>query len=382
MTESPPQKCLACGEALANPGLLGLCPRCLLRQVNNPVADDLDELRDLRFGSYEIIEEIPGGGMSRVFKAKQKPINRIVALKFVSGGVLASRVARERFRHEAEIAASLRHPNIVPIYEVGEWEGQPFFSMQFIDGPRLDEAQRIKPFTPKDASWLMVKVAQTVHFAHQRGILHRDLKPGNILLDSQGEPCLTDFGLAKALDVDATITQTTALLGTPSYMSPEQARGENKQLTVASDVYGLGAVLYELLTGQPPFRGESAVDTLRQVIEEDPKRPSALNPKVDRDLETICLKCLEKQPEKRYPGAEALSDDLRRWARRETIVARPAGAWERTVKWARRRPARAAMLGMLFVAAVWIAVGTIVFTYRLTEKSKDSNQRLVQLYLN
>jgi WD40 repeat protein/predicted Ser/Thr protein kinase len=377
------QNCPGCGKPVANAGLLGLCAQCLLRQMAaEREPDGSGEISHLHFGSYEVIEEIFGGGMGRVFKAKQKPINRLVALKFVSGGVLASRVSRERFRHEVEIAASLRHPNIVPIFEVGEWEGQPFFSMEFIEGPRLDQAHQRKPLTQREAALLMIQIAETVHFAHQRGILHRDIKPANILLDSQGEPRLTDFGLAKASESDATLTQTTALLGTPSYMSPEQARGENRQLTVASDVYALGAVLYELLAGCPPFRGNSSIETLHKVLQEEPKRPSLLNESVDRDLETICLKSLEKEPEKRYASAQSFADDLRRWIRGEPIAARPAGSIEKCVKWARRRPARAAMLAMLGLALIVIVAGTAVFTWRLNAKSRESNQRLIQFYLN
>ncbi|MBL8103853.1 MAG: serine/threonine protein kinase, partial [Anaerolineales bacterium] len=282
--------------------------------------------------------------------ARQRRLNRWVAVKVVSGGALALPDFVKRFRTEAETAAQLDHPNIVPIYEVGEAGGQPFFSMKLLQGGTLVDRVRGAALDPAEAARVMVKVARAVHFAHQRGILHRDIKPNNVLLDTAGEPFLTDFGLAKLIERDSTLTHTIAVLGTPSYMSPEQARGEARMLTTAADVYGLGAVLYELLAGQPPFAGGTSLDTVRMVLEKEPKRPSSLNPRVDRDLETICLKCLEKDPKRRYGSAEGLAEDLERWLHHEPIRARRATVLERIEKWVRRRPAVAALAALALTA--------------------------------
>jgi hypothetical protein len=249
----------------------------------------------------------------------------------------------------------------VPIYEVGESEGQPFFSMKFVEGGSL--AQRISnlksQISIREAAELIATLARAVHYSHQRGILHRDIKPGNVLLDAQGEPHLTDFGVAKLVAKESTLTHTMAVLGTPSYMSPEQARGEAKQLTTAVDVYGLGAIFYELLTGQPPFVGGTTMETLRQVLDKEPRRPSTMKPGLDRDLETICLKCLAKEPSRRYGSAEALTGDLERWQRHEPILARPVAGWERAAKWVRRHPL-AASLSAITLLAVAASVGTLI----------------------
>jgi WD40 repeat protein/predicted Ser/Thr protein kinase len=314
------------------------------------------------FGPYELLEEVARGGMGIVYKARQTQINRIVAVKVMAAGQFAAPDFVKRFRTEAETAARLDHPNIVPIYEVGECEGQPFFSMKFIEGGSLAGRVSSRGFQipDREAAALLAKLARAVHYAHQRGILHRDIKPGNVLLDAQGEPQLTDFGLAKLVEKDSTLTRTIAMLGTPSYMSPEQARGEAKQLTTAVDVYGLGAVFYELLTGQPPFAGGTTMETVRQVLEKEPRRPSALKPGIDRDLETICLKSLEKEPARRYGSAEALGADLDRWERNEPVVAQPPNALYKFRKaWRRNKLAYSAaiavvlaLLGGLGLAAV------------------------------
>ena len=264
------------------------------------------------FGDYELIGEPTHGGMSVVYRAIQRSLNRPVALKMLRLGALCDGDDLCRFHLEAEAVANLDHPNIVPIYEVGEHDGFSYIAMKLIEGGSL--AQRLAEYLPKPelAARLIATVARAVHHAHQRGILHRDLKPSNIVIDGEGQPHITDFGLAKRMAEHSELTHSGAILGTPSYMAPEQAAGRNKGLTTATDVYGLGAVLYSLLTGRPPFKGDSVLETLDQVRQQPPEPPSGVGWGVDRDLETICLKCLEKEPERRYASALAVAEDLER----------------------------------------------------------------------
>src|SRR5213076_2220786 len=305
-------------------------------------------------GDYELVEEVGRGGQGVVFRARQKSLNRTVALKVISLGQWASKAHLKRFRREAEAAASLDHPSIVPIYEVGEREGACYFSMKFVEGGQLDEVVKRAPISIRQAAELIAKVARTVHYAHEHGILHRDIKPGNILLDTKGEPQLTDFGLARLVESESTVTRTLEVLGTPSYMAPEQAAGKNIELTAATDIYGLGAVLYQLLTGHPPFAGGTTYETVRQVLETNPRRPRLWNSKIDRELETICLKSLEKDPQRRYPSALALAEDLERWLKHEPIRARRSGVFTRGRKWVQRNPTSALLAAALvaFAAAV------------------------------
>jgi WD40 repeat protein/tRNA A-37 threonylcarbamoyl transferase component Bud32 len=320
------------------------------------------------FGDYEILEEIARGGMGVVYKARQISLNRIVALKMILAGELASPADVQRFRTEAEAAANLDHPNIVPIYEVGEHEGQHYFSMKVIDGNSLADSFRTRSLDERAAVKLLTKVARAVHYAHQRKILHRDLKPANILIDREGTPFVTDFGLAKKVEGDRALTHTGAILGTPSYMPPEQARAET-QLSTAVDVYALGAILYELITGQPPFKAATTLDTILQVLDRVPADPRKLKSQADRDLSVIAMKCLEKDPAKRYGSVEAMADDLDRWSRGESITARPASTLERAGKWAKRRPAVSALTAAVIVVFLTGSALTLVFAVQSSNRA-------------
>jgi len=312
--------------------------------------------------NYELLEEIGRGGMGVVYKARQIRPGRVVALKTIRSGQFASPAEVQRFHSEAEAAANLDHPHIVPIFEVGQEQGQHYFSMKLVEGQSL--AQRLRGGQASSGTEIrslvkiLAAVARAVHYAHQRGILHRDLKPGNILLDAQDGPYVTDFGLAKQVAGDDTSTQSGSIVGTASYMAPEQAAA-GKSLTTAADVYSLGAILYEVLTGQPPFRQETTLQTLVQVREREPARPSAVHPKVDRDLETICLKCLEKDPHRRYGSAEALAEELERWLAGEPITARPVSGVERAWRRYKRNPVVSSLLAAVVLVAVVGLVGVL-----------------------
>ena len=380
--------CRKCGTKIFSDAPEGLCTGCVLEtalgmlpdavaavadcgsaehpQTNNAHAEPRVKTAPNAFGAkllgelgdYELLEEVGRGGQGVVFRARQKSLHRIVALKVIGLGQWATKAHLKRFRFEAEAAASLDHPCIVPIYEVGERDGQCYFSMKFVEGGQLDEVVKHTPISIRQAVELIAKVARTVHYAHEHGILHRDIKPGNILLDAKGEPHLTDFGLARLVETESTVTRTLEVLGTPSYMAPEQATGNNAKLTSATDVYGLGAVLYQLLTGHPPFAGGTTYETIKLLLETEPRPPRLWNPKVDRDLSTICLKCLDKDPQRRYSSALALAEDLERWLRHEPIQARRTGVFGRGKKWLQRNPTAAGIivLSLALIAAVGVIV--------------------------
>ena len=353
--------CAKCGATVFADSPRGFCSVCLFKTGLGSLQDDLDGQEPSRiqmeFGDYQIIEEIGRGGEGVVYRARQKSLNRTVALKVIGLGKWSSTPHLKRFRHEAEAAASLEHPQIVPIYEIGERDGSCYFSMKFVEGGRLDEVAQTEPMSARRAAELLVKIARTVQFAHEHGILHRDIKPGNILLDKNGEPHLTDFGLARLIEQESTITNSFDVLGTPSYMAPEQAAGHTKELTAAADVYSLGAVFYQMLTGEPPFAGGTTYETIRLVLETEPRNPRTRSPKLDIDVATICLKCLEKNPANRYPTAKALAEDLERWLRHEPIQARRTGIFSRAGKWVRRNPAVTTLAAV--IVALALVVGTL-----------------------
>ncbi len=307
--------------------------------------------------SYEILHEIARGGMGVVYKARQVSLNRVVALKMILAGQLAGDQEVRRFLAEAEAAANLKHPGIVPIHEIGEHDGQQYFSMDYVEGRSLAARLHDGPLPPTEAASLVQKIAQAVSYANEKGVIHRDLKPGNVLLDEAGEPHVTDFGLAKRIGGDSDLTATGQILGTPSYMPPEQALGLTDQVDSRSDVYALGAILYATLTGRPPHQAASPLDTIKAVIEKEPVAPRKLDQSIPKDLETICLKALAKEPDRRYGSASELADDLGRYLNNEPIVARRVGLVEKAWLWRRRNP-RAA-LG-LCVAVVLLVIGGFV----------------------
>jgi eukaryotic-like serine/threonine-protein kinase len=415
MNSGTERACPACGLPLPGDAPKGLCPRCLATAAGGPetpppapVQGHRTELRSSTiryFGDYELLGELAHGGMGIVYYARQVSLNRAVALKIIRSGHFAAETEVERFRTEAQAAANLDHPNIVPLYEIGQHDGHHYFSMKLIEGGNLAEwivARQRRPNyrestnsqfrNQKSEIHLLSAVARAAHHAHQRGVLHRDIKPTNILIDAEGQPHLTDFGLAKLLWRERSTTVTDAIIGTPAYMAPEQAAGDAKGVTTAADIYSLGAILYEFLAGQPPFTGVTPVEILRRVVEEQPIRPSQLHRQLskhqstispdlnqkseikshksspDRDLETICLKCLDKDPGRRYPTADALADDLDRWLAGEPILARPVTSVERVRKWARRNPAVASLAATACLFFV-IGIAGVFWQWRRAESN-------------
>jgi serine/threonine protein kinase/Flp pilus assembly protein TadD len=378
-----PRICRKCGAEIFADAPEGLCTACLFETGLSLLANDGQPICEggsaspktihafgervspqkkesipqnpfANFGDYELLEVIGRGGQGVVYRARQKSLNRTVALKVIGLGHWATDAHLKRFRRKAEAAASLDHSGIVPIYEVGERDGSCYFSMKLVEGGQLDDVSNRDPLPIRRAVELIAKIARTVHYAHEHGILHRDIKPGNILLDQKGEPHLTDFGLARLVETESTVTRTMEVLGTPSYMAPEQALGSNNAISSVTDVYGLGAVLYQLLTGHPPFAGGTTYETIKLLLDTEPRQPRLWNSKIDRDLSTICLKCLEKDPKCRY--SSALAEDLECWLKHEPILARRTGPLMRGVKWVRRNPTIAVMAAMLLAFAAPLGV--------------------------
>lgn len=329
-----------------------VCPRCLASALSG-VVEDVPQAEPAigRFGEYELVSVAGRGGMGVVYRARHVRLGREVALKMVASPVLAGEAAARRFRAEVEAMAALDHPHLMPVYECGEVDGQAFYTMKIVEGGHLSARLRDKDWPQAEKVRLLVKVARAVDYAHRHGVLHRDLKPANIMVDAAGEPYVSDFGLARRLEGDSSLTLSGAALGTPEYMAPEQAGGQSGRVSTAADIYSLGAILYEMLAGRPPFRGGTPLETMRQVMEQEPLPPSTVVRTADRDLETITLKCLAKEPSRRYSTVAAFADDLERWLRHEPITARRPGAVERTAKWVRRHPALASVLALSLTGA-------------------------------
>ncbi len=364
-----------------------------LRDSREESATGLGTMENITVPGYDILEELGRGGMGVVYKARHRRLKRLVALKMVLAGAHVGAVGLARFRAEAEAVAKLPHANIVQLYESGEHEGRPFFSLEYVDGGSLDQRINESSTSPRVAAQLIETLARTIQVAHQAGIVHRDLKPANILLAKVGSqssivrsrdsdsnllpadhwsrntvPKIADFGLAKKVNDDSSQTRSGTILGTPSYMAPEQAGGKNREVGPAADIYSLGAIFYELLVGRPPFRAGNPMDTIRQVLEQEPIPPRQLEPRVPPDLETICLKCLEKDAARRFSSALDLAEDLRRFAEGDPILARPTPAWERAWKWGKRRPAIVALLGVSMLAVFSIALFIVWHNVSLQRK--------------
>lgn len=355
-----------CGTLLPPAMRPEFCPVCTLQGALAPESGPPPSLHQV--GDYELVEELARGGAGVVFRARQVSLGRQVAVKLLLAGQFANAATRQRFQTEAAAAASLRHPNIVTIHEVGEHEGQPWLAMELMEGGTLADRVRPGPMPPREAAAMVAKLAQAVQIAHGAGILHRDLKPSNILLDSFGEPRITDFGLAKLLAEDSQLTLSGQVLGSPCFMAPEQAVGDSTAIDARTDVYSLGAILYQLLTARPPFQSDCTAATLRQVEQIEPVSVTQLNPSVPVDLETVTLKCLEKTPARRYSSAHELAEELERFLGGRPVIARPLGPLQRGWRWARRRKGLAATWLLLLLLAVGSTIAA-VFIQRAEQRA-------------
>ena len=395
------RKCARCGAELG--AASSACLKCLGRLILNPepafadpvagIAEPFSTIRFLeakaglppdapgdagpRFGDYQLVERIAQGGMGVVYKARQLSLDRWVAVKMILPGRLADEQAVRRFYKEAQAAAKLQHPHIVAVHEVGEYQGQHFYSMDYVAGESLAQKVRHYPLSAQQAAEYVKIIAAATHYAHERGVLHRDLKPSNVLIDAQGQPHITDFGLAKLMHEGSDLTLSGVVMGSPSYIAPEQAQGQSSAVSVCSDVYSLGSILYELVTGRPPFKGESASATLKLVIDADPISPRQMNPMLSRDLEIICLKCLEKEPRRRYASAQALAEDLGRYLNREPIRARAVGAVGKTWRWCHRKPALACAI---VVGALLFVVGFTGVTWQWRRAEDERQMQRLRAY--
>ncbi|MCI0533938.1 MAG: serine/threonine protein kinase, partial [Verrucomicrobiales bacterium] len=410
----PLQQCSECGAALSASEQNGLCARCLLALAlpNSPVSADIlattpeaegassgqrPAIPPVRkFGDYELLEEIGRGGMGVVYRARQKSLDRIVAVKVLLFGSLASPEFVRRFRAEASTAGGLQHPNIVHMYEVGMQQGEHYLVMDYVEGHSLACLIKTQPLPSRRAATYLNTIAEAIEYAHQRGILHHDLKPSNVLIDRDDQPRVADFGLAKRFEVPPSIgsgapqagtpsldlTITGQVLGSPNYIPPEQAAGDRGRVSRRSDVYSLGAMLYHLLTGRPPFMAESLTDTLQQVLSTEPIPPRLLNPAVPADLETICLKCLEKEPSKRYPTAQELGDELRRFLKDEPIRARPVSLAEKAWRWCGRKPVLASLSAATLLLLLTVAIGSPIATFRIRRAQQRVATHARELRLN
>jgi serine/threonine protein kinase len=377
----PQRTCQNCGATLSEQASDGVCLGCALRNAlepdtktaavefsENKIPQQEHEASLTRFGDYELLEEIARGGMGVVYKARQISLDRLVAVKMILFGPLATPEQVRRFRTEASAGGCLQHPNIAAIHEVGLLGNQHYLVMDYVNGPNLARVVGERPLPASQAARYLKLIAEAVHYAHERGILHRDLKPSNVLIDSEDRPRVVDFGLAKRFSEDASLTLSGNILGTPSYMPPEQAGAGRQKVGRFSDVYSLGAVLYYLLTARAPFQSETVAQTLALVAHSDPLSPRLLNPAVPRDLETICLKCLEKEPNKRYQSAQELAQELERFLQQEPIHARPITSAERAWRWCRRKPAMASLIVLVHLVGALGLTG-IVWQWRRAEQN-------------
>jgi len=383
--------CVRCGAELRPHQAGGLCTRCLLEsgleeslaepnaaspgQIQAPlVKGEAGTVRS--FGDYELLEEIARGGMGVVYRARQPSLKRVVALKMILAGQFASKQIIQRFRGEVTAAALLQHPNIVAIHDVGIHDGQHYFSMDYVEGQNLSQLVGNRPLPPAKAARYVKLIAEAIQYAHQQGILHRDLKPSNILVDSSDQPRITDFGLAKRLEGDSSITGTGQMLGSPNFMPPEQASSQHGKVGRPADVYGLGAILYHLLTARPPFQAESFENVIYQLLNTEPVSPRLLNSSVPSDLETICVKCLQKEPSRRYSSAQELSDELGRFLRHEPIQARPITPAERTWRWCRRKPAIASLSAATILLLLAVAIGSPIAAFLFNRERQRAEENL------